>query len=134
MPKISPLAVVDPNAQLAADVEVGPFCVIGPDVRIDPGCKLFNNVTILGDTTIGADNVFFPNAVIGAPPQDKKYKGAVTQLKIGVGNIFREAVTVHCGTEKGGGITRLGGNSMYMVNSHIGHDAQFGNNCIIANN
>ena len=134
MPKISPHAVIDPGAELAEDVEVGPFCVIGPGVKIGSGCRLLNNVTILGRTTIGKDNVFFPNAVIGAAPQDKKFKGETTELTIGNANVFREAVSIHVGTEKGGGITRVGDNGLYMVNAHIGHDAQIGNNVVISNN
>lgn len=134
MPKISPHAVIDPQAQIAEDVEVGPFCVIGPYVRIGSGCRLLNNVTILGRTTIGKDNVFFPNAVIGTAPQDKKFKGENAELTIGNANVFREAVTLHVGTEKGGGITRVGDNGLYMVNAHIGHDAQIGNGVVISNN
>src|SRR3984885_11593055 len=100
MPKRSPQAVIDPAATIAEDVEIGPFCVIGPEVTIESGCRLLNSVTILGRTKIGRDNVFFPNAVIGAAPQDKKYEGSNTELTIGSGNVFREAATVHCGTEK----------------------------------
>jgi UDP-N-acetylglucosamine acyltransferase len=133
-PKISPQAVVDKNAEIAEDVEIGPFCVIGPDVKIGPGCRLLYNITILGDTTIGRDYVFFPNSVIGGAPQDKKYKGARTKLTIGNGNVFREAVTVHLGTEKGGGLTTIGDNNLLMVNAHIGHDAHLGGNCVLANN
>jgi UDP-N-acetylglucosamine acyltransferase len=134
MPKISPHAVIDPKAEIAEDVEVGPFCVIGPGVKIGSGCRLLNNVTILGRTTIGKDNVFFPNAVIGAAPQDKKFKGETTELHIGNANVFREAVTVHVGTEMGGGLTRIGDNGLYMVNAHIGHDAMIGNGVVVANN
>ena len=134
MPKISPHAVIDPKAEIADDVEVGPFCVIGPQVKIDSGCRLLNNVTILGRTTIGKDNVFFPNAVIGAAPQDKKFKGETTELVIGNANVFREAVTAHVGTEVAGGITRIGDNGLYMVNAHIGHDARMGNGVVLANN
>jgi UDP-N-acetylglucosamine acyltransferase len=133
-PKISPHAVVDDEAQIADDVEIGPFCVIGPHVKIGSGCKLLNNVTILGHTTIGARNVFFPNSVIGASPQDLKYKGGDTRLEIGDGNVFREAVTVHVGTEKGGGVTRIGNSNFLMINVHIGHDVQIGDRCIISNN
>jgi UDP-N-acetylglucosamine acyltransferase len=133
-PKISPHAVIDKEADIADDVEIGPFCVIGPHVKIGPGCKLFNNVTIIGHTTIGPRNVFFPNAVIGAPPQDLKYKGADTRLEIGEGNTFREAVTVHVGTEKGGGVTRIGNQNLLMVNVHLGHDVQLGSRCIVSNN
>src|SRR5688572_47535 len=134
MPKISPLAVIDPNANIAQDVEIGPFCVIGPDVTLEGGCRLLNSVTIIGKTTIGRNNVFFPNCVIGTYPQDKKFKGAPTELHIGGSNVFREAVTVHIGTEKGGGITRVGNNNMFMINTHIGHDAQIGSDCVFANN
>lgn len=134
MPKISPLSVVDTNARLADDVEVGPFCTIGPDVTLGAGNKLISHVVITGHTTIGENNLFHPNSVIGGAPQDLKYRGAHTRLEIGSNNIIREAVTIHTGTEKGGGITRLGDFNLLMVNAHIGHDAQFGSRCIIANN
>jgi UDP-N-acetylglucosamine acyltransferase len=134
LPRISPQAVIDPKAQIAEDVEIGPFCVIGPEVKIDTGCRLLNNVTVHGRTTIGKDNVFFPNSVIGAAPQDKKYKGSQTLLEIGDRNIFREAVSIHVGTETGGGITRIGNDGLYMVNAHVGHDAQIGNHVVFANN
>lgn len=132
--KISPHAVVDPKAEVAPDVEIGPFCVIGPDVRIGPGCRLISSVTILGPTTLGRDNVLHPHAVLGGAPQDRKYKGAPTRLEIGNNNIFREMVTIHRGTERGGAVTRIGSNCMFMCNVHIGHDVQMGDNCIIANN
>jgi UDP-N-acetylglucosamine acyltransferase len=134
MPRISPHAVIDPAANIAEDVEIGPFCVIGPEVTIGSGCRLLNSVTVLGTTTIGKDNVFFPNAVIGAAPQDKKFKGSSTRLEIGSGNVFREAATLHTGTEKGGGITSVGDNGLYMVNCHIGHDSQIGDDVVISNN
>jgi UDP-N-acetylglucosamine acyltransferase len=134
MPKISPHAVVDPLAQLASDVEVGPFCTVGPEVTLGPGCRLMSAVTIIGRTTCGARNTFFPNAVIGAIPQDLKYKGEKTSLEIGDNNTFREAVTLHPGTENGGGITRIGSNNLLMVNAHVGHDCKVGSHCIIANN
>jgi UDP-N-acetylglucosamine acyltransferase len=133
-PKISPHAAIDEKAEVAEDVEVGPFCVIGPGVKIGSGCKLLNNVTVIGNTTIGRDNVFFPNSVIGAAPQDLKYKGGNTRLEIADANVFREAVTIHTGTEKGIGVTRVGSNNLLMVNVHLGHDVQLGSRCIIANN
>ncbi|HSU69633.1 MAG TPA: acyl-ACP--UDP-N-acetylglucosamine O-acyltransferase [Tepidisphaeraceae bacterium] len=134
MPKISPHAVIDPKAEIAEDVEVGPFCVIGPEVKVASGCRLLNNVTILGKTTIGKDNVFFPNSVIGAAPQDKKFKGENSELIIGNANVFREGVTVHVGTELGGGVTCIGDNGLFMVNAHIGHDARIGNGALVSNN
>jgi len=133
-PKISPHAVVDPSAEISEDVEIGPFCVIGPDVKIGKGCRLLNSVTVVGQTTIGENNIFFPNSVLGTAPQDKKYKGAPTRLQIGSRNAFREAVTVHVGTEKGGGVTSIGDDNLLMVNSHVAHDVSIGSHCVIANN
>ena len=134
MSNISPHALIDPKASLAEGVEVGPFCVIGPDVTIGPGTRLISHVSITGHTTIGRNNTFFPNSVIGAAPQDRKYKGAPTEVLIGDDNIFREAATVHRGTEAGGGITRVGNNNYLMVNAHVGHDGHVGDNCTMANN
>ena len=134
MPKISPLAVVDPKARLAEDVEVGPFCFIGPDVTIGAGCKLLPRATIMGHTTVGRDNVFHPGCVIGDAPQDLKYRGSDTRLEIGNGNNIREHVTIHVGTETGGGITCVGDKNLLMINAHVGHDAHIGSRCIIANN
>jgi UDP-N-acetylglucosamine acyltransferase len=134
MPKISPLAVIDPSAKLAPDVDVGPFCMVGPEVSLGARCRLIANVTILGRTSIGAGNIFFPNSVIGADPQDLKYKGEHTSLIIGDNNQIREAVTIHTGTQGGGGVTRVGSNNLLMVNAHIGHDSTVGDGCVIANN
>ena len=117
MPKISPLSLVDPKAVLADDVEVGPFCVVGPDVCSGRGASCSAMSSIAGHTTVGRNNVFHPNSVIGGDPQDKKYRGSPTRLEIGNDNIFREAVTIHIGTEKGGGVTRLGNNNLLMVNT-----------------
>lgn len=134
MPNISPFAAVDPKAQLADDVEVGPFCVVGPEVTLGPGCRLLAHVTLLGRTTCGKGNLFFPNAVVGTAPQDKKYRGANTSLVIGDNNHVRESVTIHTGTEDGGGTTRVGSNNLLMINAHVAHDVQVGNNCVIGNN
>jgi len=134
MPTISPMSLVDPSAQVADDVEVGPFCTVGPDVVLGPGNKLISHVVITGHTTVGTNNVFFPQSVIGAAPQDLKYRGAATRLEIGDGNMFREHVTVHVGTEKGGWVTRVGDGNLLMVNAHVGHDVQVGSRCVIANN
>ena len=132
--RISPHSVIDPRAQLAPDVEVGPFCIVGADVTIDAGCKLLGHVTIFGPATIGRDNVFHPNVVIGGAPQDRKFKGSPTRIEIGNGNTFRESVTIHRGTEKGGAVTRVGNNNFLMVNTHLGHDVSMGSNCTLANN
>ena len=87
-------AVVDPEAHIADDVEIGPFCVIGPHVTIESGCRLLNSVTVVGHTTLGKDNICFPNVVLGAAPQDKKYRAEPTRLEVGNSNLFREAVTL----------------------------------------
>ena len=134
MPKISPLASVDPAAGIADDVEIGPFCVVGPHVTIGPGCVLHNHVTIVNHTTLGRDNVLFPGVVLGGPPQDKKFNGEPTRLVVGDNNHFREHVTMHIGTTAGGGVTRVGSNCLFMVNSHVGHDSRLGDNVIFANN
>jgi len=134
MPTIFPHSVVDPKAKIADDVEIGPFCVVGPDVTLGAGCRLLSHVVVTGHTTVGANNSFFPTSVIGAVPQDLKFKGSTTKLEIGDNNVIREAVTLHLGTEKGGGVTRIGSNNLLMVNCHVGHDVQIGDRCIIANN
>ena len=139
MPNVSPLALVDAKANLADDVVVGPFCIVGPDVAIGAGTKLISHVIVTGRTKIGKNNTIHPHAVIGGPPQDLKYKGEPTGLEIGDSNVFRESVTINIGTVygskiHGGGITRVGDNNLLMVNAHIGHDCQVGSRCIIANN
>ena len=134
MPRIHPLAEVDPRAIVADDVEIGPFCIVGPDVILGAGNKLISHVVINGHTTIGRDNVFHPHCVMGGPPQDHKFKGQPTRLEIGDNNVFREASTVNVGTEHGGGITRVGSENMFMINAHCGHDVQLGNRCILSNN
>lgn len=131
---ISPLAVVDRKAEIGDGVEIGPFCVVGPNVTVGDGNRLHNNVTLAGHSVIGEDNEFFPNAVIGAAPQDKKYRGEATRLEIGHNNLFREACSVHVGTVTGCGVTRIGDDNLFMVNSHLGHDVQWGSHTIVGNN
>jgi UDP-N-acetylglucosamine acyltransferase len=134
MPSISPHSCIDPRASIADDVEIGPFCCVGPDVVLGAGCRLISHVVLTGRTTVGKNNTFFPNSVIGGVPQDKKYRDDPTKLEIGDNNHFREGVTIHIGTPAGIGCTRVGSNNLLMANSHIGHDAQFGDDCILANN
>jgi UDP-N-acetylglucosamine acyltransferase len=139
MVKIHPMSVVDPKAELDGDVEVGPFCIIGPKVRIGSGSRLISHVVIDNRTTIGRNNTFHPHSVIGGAPQDLSYRGEDTALQIGDGNTFREAVTVNIGTEKGAGIfgdgvTRIGDHNLIMVNVHIAHDCQIGSRNILSNN
>ncbi len=133
MSEISKFAVVHPNAKIGADVSIGPFCVIGPDVEIGPGCEIKNNVSIEGVTRIGPRNVFYQNCVIGAAPQDLKYKGGPTETIIGMGNVFRENCTVHRGTEIAAGKTVIGDYNLFMVGVHIAHDCILENQIVIAN-
>jgi UDP-N-acetylglucosamine acyltransferase len=133
MPKIAPSATVDPKAELADDVEIGPGCYVGPKVTIGRGTVLMPNATILGCTRIGEGNLFYPATVIGAAPQDLKYKGTDTQLIIGDHNIFREGVTAHTGTEVAGGYTKVGSHNQFQVGTHLAHDVIVGDHCILSN-
>ena len=131
---ISKLAVIHPKAELAADVEVGPFCTIGPDVVIGAGSVLHAGVTVVGHTRLGERNVAYPNVCIGTPPQDLSYRGEPTQTIIGDENVFRECVSVHRGTTKDTGITRIGNRCYLMACSHVGHDCDLEDNVIFGNN
>jgi UDP-N-acetylglucosamine acyltransferase len=130
---ISPLAQVDPRAEIADDVSIGPFCIVGPEVRLGTGCCLDSHVVIVGHTTIGCHNRFFPHCVIGAEPQDYSYTGAPTQLLIGDGNMFREGVTVNRGAEKEDGVTRIGNRNMLMSNAHVAHNCCIHDQVVLVN-
>lgn len=130
-PKVSNLACVDPKAELASGVEIGPFCVIGPKAKIGRNTKLINNVTILGDVTLGEDNVVSPGAVLGGAPQDLSYRGTETKVVIGDRNVIRECVTVNRATEKEDGFTRVGNDCYFMGNVHIAHDCKIADRVII---
>lgn len=131
--KIHPLAVVEAGAELGADVEVGPFCLVHSGARIGARTRLLSNVVVCGHTTLGSDNVVHPGAVLGGTPQDKTYRGEPTTLSIGSGNVIRECVTINRGTVKGGGKTIVGDKNLLMACSHVGHDCVLGNELIIAN-
>lgn len=133
MTTIHPTAIVDPTARLASGVVVGPYCVIGPDVEIGEGTVLHNHVAVQSFTSIGRDNVFYPFSVIGADPQDRKFRGEKTTLVIGDCNKIREHVTIHRGTGNGGGVTRVGDGNLIMVAVHVAHDCIIGNDICIAN-
>src|SRR3954467_15503876 len=105
---IADTACVDPRAELADEVEIGPYCVVGPNVRIGKGTRLIAHVCVLGVTSIGARNVISPFAVLGGDPQDVSYKGSSTRVEIGDDNIIRESVTINRATEKEDGVTRVG--------------------------
>ena len=131
---ISKLAVVSPKAELADDIEVGPFCYIGPDAVIGPGTVLHHGATVVGRTRLGRGNVVYPNACIGTPPQDVTYNDQPTRVEVGDENVIRECVTIHRGTAKEEGVTRVGDRCYLMACSHVAHDCQVGDGVIFGNN
>jgi UDP-N-acetylglucosamine acyltransferase len=133
MGDIHPSAVIADGAQIADTCKIGPFCVIGADVVLADGVELKSHVVIDGDTRVGADTVIFPFAVIGEIPQDLKFDGEKTRLRIGARNRIREHVTMNTGTAKGGGETRIGDDGLFMAGCHIAHDAQVGDRVIVVN-
>jgi UDP-N-acetylglucosamine acyltransferase len=132
--KIHPTAIVSAKAQLGVNVEVGPFCVIGDEVKIGEGTILKSHVVIEGDTQIGKNNLIFPFASIGLEPQDLKFKGEKSKVIIGDNNKIREHVTIHLGTQDGAMVTKIGSNCLLMVGVHIAHDCLVGDHVILANN
>ncbi|MCG6943326.1 MAG: acyl-ACP--UDP-N-acetylglucosamine O-acyltransferase [Thiohalocapsa sp.] len=130
---IHPSAIIDPAADLAADVEVGPYAIIGAGVRIGAGCSIGPHVVLRGPTTIGPATRIFQFASIGEDPQDKKYAGEATSLVIGARNVIREYATVHRGTAQDRGETRIGDDNLLMAYTHVAHDCVIGNNVIMAN-
>ena len=132
--KIHPSSVVDPGARLGEGVIVGPFAIIGPEVEVGDRTVIDAGVQIDGPTVIGRDNHFFAYSCIGFDPQDLKFTGEQTRLEIGDRNHFREHSTVHRGTGKGGGLTQVGSDNLFMVGTHIAHDCIVGDRTIFANN
>ena len=126
-------AVISPQAQIAADVEIGPFTVIGADVVIGAGTWIGPHAVILGPTRIGAGNKIFQFASLGDAPQDKKYNGEPTRLEIGDRNVFRESVTVNRGTTHDKGVTHIGNDNLLMAYSHVAHDCHLGDQIVMAN-
>jgi UDP-N-acetylglucosamine acyltransferase len=133
MTRIHASAVVDAGAELADGVVVGPHAVIGPRVTIGDGTEVGAGTCIYGPTTIGRDNKIFPHVAIGLEPQDIKFAGEETRVEIGDRNHLREFVSVHRGTAKGGGLTRIGSGGLFMVYAHVAHDCAVGDRVIFAN-
>ncbi|KAA8605594.1 acyl-ACP--UDP-N- acetylglucosamine O-acyltransferase [Salipiger aestuarii] len=131
---IHPAAIVEDGAQIGDGCKIGPFCYIGPEVVLGPRVELKSHVVVTGRTAIGDDSVVFSFAVIGEIPQDLKFRGEQTSLQIGKRNRIREHVTMNCGTEGGGGITRVGDDGLFMAGCHVAHDAQVGDRVILVNN
>ncbi len=130
---IDPKAVVHINAELADDVKVGPFSIIGPDVQIDSGTEIGPHVVIKGPTAIGKDNTIYQFTSIGEDPQDKKYADEITRLEIGDRNVIREFCTMHRGTQQDQGLTLIGSDNLFMAYTHVAHDCVIGDHVIMAN-
>jgi UDP-N-acetylglucosamine acyltransferase len=130
---IHPTALIDPRVNIAADVEIGPYCIVNGEVRIGARTRLMAHVFLEGKLTIGEDNVFFPYCSCGVEPQDKKYRGEASETRIGSGNTIREFVTIHRGTMGGGMLTSIGDGNLLMAYVHIAHDVLIHNHTILAN-
>ena len=127
-------AIIDKKSKISENVEIGPYCVIGPDVEIETNTKLHSHVSIKGNTKIGKKNEIFPFVSIGTPPQDLKYKGEKNYIIIGDNNKLREYVNINPGTSQGGTVTKIGNNNLLMVYCHVAHDCNLGDNIVLANN
>ena len=126
-------AIIHPQAQLASNVAVGPYALIGEHVELGEGTEVMSHAVIDGRTRIGKTNQIFPYASIGLAPQDLKYRGEPTRVEIGDGNSIREFVTIHRGTAEGDGVTRIGSHNLLMAYVHVAHDCILGDNIIMAN-
>ena len=134
MALIHPTAIVDPGAVLSASVTVGPYAVIGTGVTLGEGTTIGPHAVLEGPTWLGRDNRVFAHASIGGAPQDMKYRGEPTELRIGDRNTIREFCTLNRGTTQDGGVTRVGDDNWIMAYVHIAHDVQLGSRTILANN
>ena len=131
---VHPSAVVEEGAKIDPSATVGPFCIVGAQVVLGADVVLKSHVVVTGQTTVGEGTVIFPFAVIGEIPQDLKFKGEASRLEIGARNRIREHVTMNCGTEGGGGVTRVGDDNLFMAGCHIAHDVILGSNIVVVNN
>ncbi|MGH1417427.1 MAG: acyl-ACP--UDP-N-acetylglucosamine O-acyltransferase [Hyphomicrobiaceae bacterium] len=132
--KIHPTAIVEDGAKLGADVTIGPYSMVGPEVELGDGVELVSHAVVAGNTKIGAQTRIFPFASVGHQPQDLKYHGEASTLTIGAKCVIREGVTINPGTEGGGLKTVVGDRCAFLANSHVGHDCHVGNDVIFSNN
>ena len=130
---IHPTAIIDPDADISREAEIGPYCIVGSSVTIGARTRLLAHVYLEGKLTIGKDNVFYPYCSCGVAPQDKKYQGEASETIIGDRNTIREFVTIHRGTEGGGMLTAIGDGNLLMAYVHVAHDVIIHNRTIIAN-
>jgi len=133
MPKIHASAIVEDGATLGADVEIGPYSLVGPRVRLGDGVRIASHVVLSGNTEIGSRCIVHPHAVLGGGPQYRGDSGAVARLVIGQDTVIREHVTMNGGSLKGGGLTEVGANGYFMAYSHVAHDCRVGNDVTFAN-
>lgn len=131
---IHPSAIIESGAQIAANVKIGPFCLVGPQAVLHDDVCLHAHVVVAGKTEIGQGTQIFPFASLGHAPQDRKFRGEESRLVIGANNIIREYVTMNPGTEQGGLVTRIGDNGLFLTGAHIAHDCVIGNNVLLVNN
>jgi len=131
---IDPTARVAAGARIGESVEIGPYCLVGPQVELQRGVRLIAHVNVTGVTTIGEETTVYPFSSLGTPPQSVHYRGGATKLSIGARCELRESVTMNTGTEAGGGVTSVGDRCSFMVGCHIGHDCHVGNDVTLANN
>jgi UDP-N-acetylglucosamine acyltransferase len=131
--EIHPTAIISPSAEIEDDTYIGPFCIIHDQVHIKKGTRLISNVVIEGATEIGENCMIYPFTSIGLPPQDMKYKGEKTGVKIGNQNTIREYITIHRASVSGDGITSIGDHNFLMAYVHIAHDCKIGTSVIMAN-
>jgi UDP-N-acetylglucosamine acyltransferase len=131
-PKIHRSAIVAPDAKIGTGVTIGPFCIVGKGVRIKDNTHLMSHI-VIEETEIGRNCVVYPFTSIGLPPQDVKYKGEKTRVKIGDKNIIREYITIHRASVSGDHVTEIGSNNFLMAYVHIAHDCKIGNSVTMAN-
>lgn len=130
---VHPLAAVDPSAVLGDGVVVGPFAVVGAGVEIGDRTEIASGAQVHGPSKIGRENRIYPNVVLGGDPQDLKFAGESVRLEVGDRNVIREFTTFHRGTGKGGALTTVGDDNLFMVYSHVAHDCHVGSRTIFAN-
>jgi len=129
---IHPAAIVDASAKVDESAEIGPYCILGGDVRIGPRTRLMAHVYVEGPIEIGDDNIFYPYSTVGVASQDLKYQGERSETRIGHRNKIREFVTIHRGTAGGGMITRIGDDNLVMAYTHVAHDVQVGSHTVLS--
>ncbi|HXW62551.1 MAG TPA: acyl-ACP--UDP-N-acetylglucosamine O-acyltransferase [Candidatus Acidoferrales bacterium] len=133
MSGVDPRAVVSPSAKLGNRVQIAAYAIVGDEVELGDSCVVESHAVVRGPSTFGPNNHFYSFSTVGGDPQDLTYTGQRVRLEVGKGNEFREFCTVHRGTIKGGGVTRVGSHSLLMAYSHVGHDCVIGDRVILTN-